>query len=234
MKVRDLDISARARACLINAGYNEIEDLKLVTDEELLSIKIFNQTCLKETREAIARYYSECSAGGGCLDAIESQTQIDDSAARDKGNTQRQPSDEEIRALAKAVSYLKGMPFSYEGLIHQLMFNHFSQEVASYAVENCGADWNEQALKKALSYLKTQAFSRKGLIHQLEYNKVSNEDALYAVDNCNADWNEQALKKATSYLKNMKFTKERLASQLTYNGFIDEQVNMRFQELIFN
>ena len=52
--------------------------------------------------------------------------------------------------------------FSREGLIDQLMYEKFSTEEATYAADNCGADWNEQALKKALSYLDVSAFSYKG------------------------------------------------------------------------
>ncbi|MEI3434120.1 MAG: Ltp family lipoprotein [Clostridia bacterium] len=60
-------------------------------------------------------------------------------------------------------------PFSYQGLIDQLEFENFSHSDSVYAVDNCGANWNEQALKKAKSYLSYSAFSRQGLIEQLEF-----------------------------------------------------------------
>lgn len=84
-------------------------------------------------------------------------------------------------ALRKAESYLDTMAFSREGLIEQLEFEGYSNEDATFAVDNCGADWKEQAAKKAKSYLDTMAFSRDGLIEQLEYEGFTNEEAVYGV-----------------------------------------------------
>ncbi len=84
-------------------------------------------------------------------------------------------------ALRKAESYLDTMAFSREGLIEQLEFEGYSNEDATFAVDNCGADWKEQAAKKAESYLDTMAFSRDGLIEQLEYEGFTNEEAVYGV-----------------------------------------------------
>ena len=67
-------------------------------------------------------------------------------------------------AFSKAKSYLKSSAFSRKGLIEQLEFEGFSETEATYAVDNCGADWNEQAVKKAKSYLRSSSFSRKSLI----------------------------------------------------------------------
>lgn len=88
----------------------------------------------------------------------------------------------EKNALKKANSYLDYSAFSYEGLIGQLEYEGFSNEEAVYAVDNCGADWNEQAAKKAQSYLDFSSFSRQGLIDQLEYEGFSQEQALSGVE----------------------------------------------------
>ena len=126
-------------------------------------------------------------------------------------------------ALKSAKSYLKISAFSREGLIGQLEYEEFSNEDAVYAVDNCGADWNEQALKSAKSYLKYSSFSYKGLKNQLEYEEFTSEQAKYAVDNCGADWNEQAKKTAESYLKYSSFSRQKLIDQLEYEGFTSEQ-----------
>ena len=76
----------------------------------------------------------------------------------------------EKNALRKAGQYLDIMSFSYTGLIKQLEYDGFSTEDATYAADNCGADWNEQAAKKAEQYLDLMAFSRDGLIKPLEYD----------------------------------------------------------------
>lgn len=126
-------------------------------------------------------------------------------------------------ALKKAQSYLRSSAFSYDRLVSQLEYEKFSNADAVYAVNNCGANWNEQALRKAKSYLNSSAFSYTRLIRQLEYEKFTNEQAVYAVNNCGADWNEQAVKKAQSYLNSSAFSRDRLIGQLEYEGFTNEQ-----------
>lgn len=85
-------------------------------------------------------------------------------------------------ALKKAKSYLSFTAFSYTGLIKQLEFEQFTHEEAIFAVDNCGADWNEQAVKKARSYLSFTSFSKNGLISQLEFEGFTHEQAVYAVE----------------------------------------------------
>lgn len=84
-------------------------------------------------------------------------------------------------ALKKAKSYLEYSGFSRSGLIEQLKFEKFSSEDAEYAVNNCGADWNEQALKKAKSYLEFSSFSSQGLIDQLKFEGFTQEQCEYAM-----------------------------------------------------
>lgn len=134
-----------------------------------------------------------------------------------------QPTTEQQKALDRAKEYLRAMPFSHEGLIDQLEYEGYTTADATYAADNCGADWNEQALKQAKSYLDTMAFSYSGLVDQLEYEGFTSEQATYGADNCNADWNEQAALKAESYMEIMTFTRSELISQLKYEGFTQEQ-----------
>lgn len=50
-------------------------------------------------------------------------------------------------------------------------------KAATYAADNCGADWSEQAAKKAKEYIDYTSFSRQGLIDQLIYEGFSQEQA---------------------------------------------------------
>ena len=84
-------------------------------------------------------------------------------------------------ALQRAASYLDTMSFSYSGLIDQLEFEGYSTEDATFAVDHCGADWNEQAAKKAQDYLDFMSFSRSGLIDQLMFEGFTREQAEYGV-----------------------------------------------------
>lgn len=84
-------------------------------------------------------------------------------------------------ALNMAHTYLMVSPFSHSGLIRQLEYEGFSTEEATYAADNCGANWNEQAAKVAQNYLDIMSFSRNDLIGQLEFDGFSREQAEYGV-----------------------------------------------------
>ncbi len=84
-------------------------------------------------------------------------------------------------ALASAKNYLSFSAFSYKGLIEQLKYEQYSDEEAVYAVENCGADWNEQAAKSAENYLSFSSFSRQELKDQLIYEGFTEQQAEYGV-----------------------------------------------------
>jgi len=88
----------------------------------------------------------------------------------------------ERNALDKAHDYLRVSAFSREGLIEQLEYSGFSHNESVYAVDNCGANWNEQAALKAASYLRISSFSRTGLIDQLMYSGFTRNQATYGVE----------------------------------------------------
>lgn len=85
-------------------------------------------------------------------------------------------------ALQSAKDYLDAMSFSRKGLIEQLEYEGYSSSEAEYAVEHCGADWNEQACDMARDYLEVMAFSRSSLIEQLEFEGFTHSQAVYGVD----------------------------------------------------
>ena len=126
-------------------------------------------------------------------------------------------------ALRSAKSYLSFSAFSRKGLIEQLKYEKYSTEDATYAVDHCGANWNEQALKSAKSYLRFSAFSYKGLKEQLLFEGFTDAQATYGVKNCGANWNEQAVKSASSYLKLSGFSRQGLIDQLEFEGFTHDQ-----------
>ena len=70
----------------------------------------------------------------------------------------------QLNALDKAMDYLSFTAFSKKGLRDQLEYDGYNDDEIEYAVDNCGADWNEQAKEKAAEYLKLMSFSKSGLI----------------------------------------------------------------------
>ncbi|MCR5486215.1 MAG: Ltp family lipoprotein [Lachnospiraceae bacterium] len=110
---------------------------------------------------------------------------LDGALAFDKYESRfsEQDIDEEVPpVIAASNRLLSGFPFSYTGLFARLKFEEFSDEDALYAVENCGADWNEQASRLAHIYADHNSLSRDLLISQLKYEGFTEEQAAYGAD----------------------------------------------------
>lgn len=94
---------------------------------------------------------------------------------------------EQENALESARSYLAYSGFSRLGLIEQLSSEYgegYPLDVATWAVDNVGADWNAEAVESAESYLEFSSFSRDGLFEQLtsEYGEqFTPDEANYAL-----------------------------------------------------
>lgn len=103
------------------------------------------------------------------------------SAGLDKPSDSFQPTTGDKNALAQAHNYLSSMHFSYSGLKEQLMYEQYTDREATYAVDNCNANWNEQAVGKAQDYLDSMSFSRAELIEQLEFEGFTHDQSEYGV-----------------------------------------------------
>ena len=85
-------------------------------------------------------------------------------------------------AIKEAKSYLKIMPFSRKGLIHQLEYEGYSETEAIFAVDSINVDWNQECYKEAQGYLKLMSFSKKSLTNQLEYEGYTGAQIQYALN----------------------------------------------------
>ena len=85
-------------------------------------------------------------------------------------------------ALDLAYDYLDSMAFSRAGLIGQLEYEGCTTEDATFAVDNCGADWNEQAAIAAQEWLDYDStMSRDEIIEMLIFNEYTQSEAEYGV-----------------------------------------------------
>lgn len=85
-------------------------------------------------------------------------------------------------AVRSAENYISFTAFSRTGLIEQLVFEDYSTEDATVAVDSLDIDYNEQAAKAAQNYLDMTGFSRGGLIEQLMFEGYTAEQAAYGAD----------------------------------------------------
>lgn len=85
-------------------------------------------------------------------------------------------------AIRAAEDYLNYSAFSRQGLIDQLIYEDYSKQDATFAVNNVEVNWKEQAAQAAEDYLGYSSFSRQGLIDQLKYEGYTQEQAVYGVN----------------------------------------------------
>lgn len=84
-------------------------------------------------------------------------------------------------ALEDAKFFLEYFGYSYSGLIEQLKYDGYTDEAATYAADNCGADWNEQAAKSASVYKEYTEFSKDEVKSFLEYEGFTDEQIAYGL-----------------------------------------------------
>ncbi len=123
------------------------------------------------------------SSNGGNANNILNDSTISDTAATQDSLNKDSSTVGERMALSSAKNYLRTMGFSKKGLIRQLEFEGYSTTEATYAVNNCGANWNEQAVRVAKNYLNTMGFSKQGLIDQLIFEGFTDDEATYGANN---------------------------------------------------
>ena len=85
-------------------------------------------------------------------------------------------------AIESAEAYNKIFAYSKKGLIENLKYEGFSEDIAECAVKSINANWKENCVKSAYSYLDLFSFSKKELIHQLDYDGFTPEEIDYAMN----------------------------------------------------
>lgn len=88
---------------------------------------------------------------------------------------------ENANAINTAKRYLNYSGFSRQGLIEQLEFEGYPTESATYAVDNCDGNWNEECAETAQNYLNYSSFSRDGLYQQLQFEGFTDEQIQYGL-----------------------------------------------------
>lgn len=112
----------------------------------------------------------------------EEQAKKEEKAKADEERKAKETADKEnANAIAKAKAYLDYSGFSRSGLIKQLEYEGYPTDSATYAADNCGADWNSECAEKAQSYLDYTSFSRDGLYNQLAYEEFTDEQIQYGL-----------------------------------------------------
>ncbi|MEN9966899.1 MAG: hypothetical protein RL036_132 [Actinomycetota bacterium] len=110
-------------------------------------------------------------AVGSAIPANASQAAVHATVSIHKGSVSLS------NAKRAAQNYLNVMAFSRKGLIKQLVFDKYSQSVATAAVDSLKVNWKTQAVKSAKNYVNIMPFSRDALINQLVFDGYSSSEA---------------------------------------------------------
>lgn len=181
-KINDLESKTKDYLDL-DDNEKEIVDAKIVEVNKATEEQIAAEKAQKEAEEEARRQAEE-----------EAKKQAEEEERLRKEEEERQRAEEEAKkqeeqrkateyanVVKTAKNYLSFMAFSRKGLIDQLVYEGYSQESAEYAVDNIGADWNQQCANKAKDYLEFMSFSRDGLYQQLAYEGFTDEQIQYGL-----------------------------------------------------
>ena len=141
-----------------------------------------------------------------------------------------QKSTKEI-ALDAAKAYLEQTANSRSQTIDQLKKSGLSASEAVYAVDHCGANWNDQAVKAAKKYVADGNASGYGYSHSslkstLMQAGFSESEAGYAIDRAGVDWNTQAKYTAQKQTSGKDgYSRKSLKTLLQNNGYSESEAS---------
>lgn len=162
----------------ITISYESVDDIDLIFSNGIGEIGTIFDYREKDTQPSVYNTYDELSCD---YPELEKYMSLGDDYQFNSDEVESVTIGQK-NALKSAEMYLSVSAFSYSGLVKQLKYEGYTAEEARYAVDNCGADWNEQAAKSAKAYLKVSSFSRQGLIDQLIYEGFLHSQAEYGAD----------------------------------------------------
>ena len=130
-----------------------------------------------------------CSTGNKKVDNAESTTSpCVETTASPYAEITASPYEEKTskteleNAIESAEAYSNIFAYSKKGLIENLKYEGFSEEIAECAAKSINANWKENCVRSAHSYLEIISYSKEELIHQLDYDGFTAEEIDYAMN----------------------------------------------------
>ena len=114
----------------------------------------------------------------GDNNTITYETPDSDSSSQ-SGSQTAAATENQQKALDKANEYVDTLPLSRKGLIKQLEYDGYTTDVATYAADNCSANWNKEAKEMAEQYMDSTTYTYKDMVQQLETEGFTKEQAKF-------------------------------------------------------
>ena len=103
----------------------------------------------------------------------------DSDSSSQSGSQTAAATENQQKALDKANEYVDTLPLSHDGLIKQLEYDGYTTDVATYAADNCSANWNKEAKEMAEQYMDSTTYTYKDMVQQLETEGFTKEQAKF-------------------------------------------------------
>ena len=103
----------------------------------------------------------------------------DSDSGSQSGSQTAAATENQQKALDKANEYVNTLPLSHDGLIKQLEYDGYTTDVATYAADNCSANWNKEAKEMAEQYMDSTTYTYKDMVQQLETEGFTKEQAKF-------------------------------------------------------
>ena len=103
----------------------------------------------------------------------------DSDSGSQSGSQTAAATENQQKALDKANEYVETLPLSHDGLIKQLEYDGYTTDVATYAADNCSANWNKEAKEMAEQYMDSTTYTYKDMVQQLETEGFTKEQAKF-------------------------------------------------------
>ena len=103
----------------------------------------------------------------------------DSDSGSQSGSQTAAATENQQKALDKANEYVDTLPLSHDGLIKQLEYDGYTTDVATYAADNCSANWNKEAKEMAEQYMDSTTYTYKDMVQQLETEGFTKDRAKF-------------------------------------------------------
>lgn len=103
----------------------------------------------------------------------------DSDSGSQSGSQTAAATENQQKALDKANEYVDTLPPSHDGLIKQLEYDGYTTDVATYAADNCSANWNKEAKEMAEQYMDSTTYTYKEMVQQLEAEGFTKKQAKF-------------------------------------------------------
>lgn len=190
---------------LVNVKYQSIPALGYIGTVKVYRRSIYAEVIDVLTMEVIGK---QSFAGSGLPDHVTSTTGSYFGDYPDEAEVQAWILDTMYAGRNELVKQVRenylGKGYSRTSLQETLTkYGEYDAGMVRYALDNCGADWNNEALIVAKNWLERgNGYTPQQLLENLvEISGFTQEQAAYGMENCGADWNQEALKVAKYFLE---------------------------------